>query len=286
MKMLKEIARDYCRVKNYVYQRYGGIRSLPKLYPGYTVQNEMTESGLRAQLGLPSVYFYLAVFDALGDIKAQWARIKNEVQKQIGCHEGFTAEEKHYLRFAIKVEVCFECILLNRKPELPPAIQGQYEEVYANVDTGKLNRYLCRQVRKRVRKIHTEREDGFGIAKKAYRYGDHGIYISTKEKRRRVFIPLTDENVYTKQLFIRLWPEKNGLELRIPLEVTAKYHSDYSHDIGLSAGMYQMFTTDSGQIYGKELGSREDQSGEDREWRHRRGEQGAEKAFFCGAALY
>ena len=69
MQKLQEIAEDYAAVKNYVYQRYGGIRSLSKLYPGYTVQNEMTRSGLREQLGLPSVYFYLAVFEALGGIK-------------------------------------------------------------------------------------------------------------------------------------------------------------------------------------------------------------------------
>lgn len=70
MKKLQEIAEDYCRVKNYVYARYGGIGSLSKLYPGYTVQNEMTGSGLRAELAMPSVYFYRAVFDALGDIKS------------------------------------------------------------------------------------------------------------------------------------------------------------------------------------------------------------------------
>ncbi len=79
MEKLQEIAEDYRKVKNYVYSRYGGIGSLLKLYPGYTVQNEMTESELRSELGMPSVYFYLAVFDALGDIKSQWTRTKTRV---------------------------------------------------------------------------------------------------------------------------------------------------------------------------------------------------------------
>ena len=39
MKKLQEIADDCCKVKNYVYDRFGGIKSLPKIYPGYTVQN-------------------------------------------------------------------------------------------------------------------------------------------------------------------------------------------------------------------------------------------------------
>ena len=56
MQKLLEIAKDYQTVKNYVYNRFGGISGLSKLYPGYTVQNEMTESGFRETLGLPSVY--------------------------------------------------------------------------------------------------------------------------------------------------------------------------------------------------------------------------------------
>ncbi len=94
MKKLQEIADDYSKVKNYVYQRYGGIGALSKLYPGYTIQNEMTASGLREQLELPSVYFYLAVFDAIKDIKGQWTNTKakllfrvnkmKDLQKKIG----------------------------------------------------------------------------------------------------------------------------------------------------------------------------------------------------------
>lgn len=49
----------------YVYQRYSSIGSLAKLYPGYISQNEKTNSGLRAELELPSVYFYLAVCETL-----------------------------------------------------------------------------------------------------------------------------------------------------------------------------------------------------------------------------
>ena len=78
-KPMAEIAEDFRSVKNYVYQRYGGIRSLSKIYPGYTVQNEMTAGGLRTQLGMPSVYFYMAVFYALGAIKIQRTRTKKVV---------------------------------------------------------------------------------------------------------------------------------------------------------------------------------------------------------------
>ena len=235
MEKLQEIAEDYSKVKKYVYQRFGGIGSLWKLYPGYTVQNEMTGSGLRAELGLPSVYFYLAVFDALGDIKGQWTRTKSNILKLIGQNENLTEEEKHYLRFLLKVNNAFTAVL-NQQPikelRLPREIQKKYEALAAQADTEMLHRYLCRQ----VRKYHTlpyysfsgdagknEREQkrqavGFSIAERAYRYGDNGrekgIYISTKESRKRIFVPLTDSNQYKSQLQVQLFPEEKRLILR------------------------------------------------------------------------
>ena len=111
MEKLREIAGDYAAVKNYVYQRYGGVKSLSKLYPGYTVQNEMTKSGLRESLGLPSVYFYLAIFDALGEIKAQWTRTKSATLNNVNQNQGLSAEEKHFLRYLLKVNNAFESAL-------------------------------------------------------------------------------------------------------------------------------------------------------------------------------
>lgn len=254
MHKLLEVAGDYKKVKNYVYTRFGGIASLSKLYPGYTVQNEMTGSGFRESLGMPSVYFYLAIFDALGDIKCQWTRTKTKILKLLNQNEGFYEEEKHYLRFLLKVNNAFEQVL-NQKPiELPRAVQKQYEKVAAKVDTERLHKYLCRQVRKHHVKLHTDRADGFTIAERAYRYADHGIYISIKEKRKRVFVPLTDNNRYKSQLYVKLHPAEQSIEIKVPINVAVHNHSDYRKQVGASAGLYTMLTTDEGNRYGEELG--------------------------------
>ena len=172
MKKLLEIAEDYRQVKNYVYGRFGGIGSLSKIYPGYTVQNEMTASGLREQLHMPSVYFYLAVFDALGEIKSQWTRTKTKILKLLNRNETMNADEKHYIRFLMKVNNAFEMVLNERPMELPKEILEQHEKLAELVDTEKLRRYLRRQVRKYHVKLHTDVADGFGIAERAYRYAD------------------------------------------------------------------------------------------------------------------
>ncbi len=255
MGKLLGIAADCREVKNYVYSRYGGIGSLGKLYPGYTIQNEMTASGLRQRLGLPSVYFYLAMFDALGDIKAQWTRTKSKVLEAVGRNEGFSEDEKHYLRFLLKVSNAFG-MALNRSPIVLRAdIQKQYEAILGTgVDEGKLQNYLRRQVRKHHASLHTRSADGFPISEKAYRYGDHGISIATKEKRRRVFIPLTDSNRYQSQMYVKLYPERHGLEIKAPVDVRIHAHAEYVNHVGLAAGVFTMLTTDGGARYGERLG--------------------------------
>jgi putative transposase len=255
MQKLVEIAKDYNRVKNYVYQRYSGIRSLPKLYPGYTIQNEMTKSGLRAELGLPSVYFYLAVFDALGDIKNQWAQVRNRISKCIRENQSLTAQDRHYLRFVIKQSECFENILLGKRQILSENWEKPYWEACMDVDTERLDKYLCRLVRRYLNKeLHTDVANGFSVSERAYRYGDHGIYIAVKEKRKRIFIPLTDHNGYKKQLYIRLFPEEGNIIIHVPVEVQVKSKEGYDNRTGLAVGLFTMFVTDQGHIYGEKYG--------------------------------
>lgn len=251
MRKLQEIAKDYRAVKNYVYQRYGGIKSLSKIYPGYTVQNEMTASGLRVRLSLPSVYFYLAVFDALGDIKNQWTQTKSKIEKCIRENENLSPKDRHYLRFVMKQSDCFEAILLEKELRLSEAWEKTFQGVRTGVDENRLNQYLRRQVRRHLRKIHTDAVDGFSISEKAYRYDNHGIYLAIKEKRKRVFIPLTDNNRYTKQLYVRIFPDEGNIVIHAPVEMRVRQHEDYQREIGLAVGIRTMFVTDGGSIYGE-----------------------------------
>lgn len=253
MKKLVEIAKDYSSVKNYVYQRYGGIGGLSKIYPGYTVQNEMTASGLRARLGLPSVYFYLAIFDALGDIKNQWTQIKSRTEKCIRENANLTPEDRHYLRYVMKQSRCFESILLKQEIVLADEWKNSFAQVRSCVEEGQLNQYLRRQVRRHIKKLHTDGADGFMVSVQAYRYDDHGIYLAIKEKRKRIFIPLTDNNRYTSQINIRIFPEEGNIVIHVPVETRVKQNENYHNTIGLALGIRNMFVTDQGNVYGEKF---------------------------------
>ncbi|MCI9142708.1 MAG: transposase [Lachnospiraceae bacterium] len=251
MRKLQEIAEDCRKVRNYVYERYGGPGGLKKIYPGYTVQNEMTASGLRERLGLPSVYFYLSIFDALGDIKSQWSRTKSRIEKNIQANGAFTPEDRHYLRFAMKQSRCFEAIVAGEKVELTGDWEETYRSLCGEVDVHKLNQYLRRQVRKHLVRPHTDTADGFTASPKGYRYGDHGIYLSMKESRKRLFILLTDNNRYTRQIYIRLFPEEGNVTINVPVEVRQRHPAGYTGEMGLAVGMRCMFATDRGTFYGE-----------------------------------
>ncbi len=253
MKKLVEIAKDYSSVKNYVYQRYGGIGGLSKIYPGYTVQNEMTASGLRARLGLPSVYFYLAIFDALGDIKNQWTQIKSRTEKCIRENANLTPEDRHYLRYVMKQSRCLESILLKQEIVLADEWKNSFAQVRSCVEEGQLNQYLRRQVRRHIKKLHTDGADGFMVSGQAYRYDDHGIYLAIKEKRKRIFIPLTDNNRYTSQINIRIFPEEGNIVIHVPVETRVKQNENYHNTIGLALGIRNMFVTDQGNVYGEKF---------------------------------
>ncbi len=269
MERLLDLAKSCMVVCNYVYQRYGGIKSLSKLYPGYTVQNEMTASGLREKLNLPTVYFYPAVFNALREIKTQWAHVKRNIYVAINENDRFTPEEKHYLRFVIKVGGCFENIVKGKPVQVPEEMAQKYESVVSGLQgnqkehIGNLNRYLCRQVRKKLCKMHTEKFLYFSVWERGYRYGEskdqkghdcHGIFLTTKERRKRIFIPLTDTNQYSGMLDIKLKPEKGSIEIIASVFSDIREHKDYTNEIGISLGLWDMITTSTGHIYGSEFG--------------------------------
>lgn len=253
MDKLQDIARDYGKVKEYVFQRYGGIKGLSKIYPGYTVQKEMSRSGFRDQLGLPSVYFNLAVFDALRDIRSQWTRTKALILEKVNQNFGLAEEEKHYLRYVLKVSNAFEAILNCRDVELRKDLSQQYELLKESVDAKKLDSYLRRQVRRIHKRMNLGAADGFSASERAYRYGEHGIYISTKEKRKRIFIRLTDNNQYVRQIYIKLFPKQGNVEIKVPVNVRIQSHPDYTGQVGIAVGMQSVIVTDKGNRYGEKL---------------------------------
>ena len=265
MDALMEIGHGCMVARNYIYQKYGGIKSLVKVYSGYEVDSEVRAAGFREKIGLPSVYFSASVGRALADIKIMWAQVRNGINDAVSRNERFSPEDRHYIRFVLKTDVCYGNILNRKSVSLPEKIQPGYEKVIAELGNGgrqrvkNLNRYICRQTRKRLHRQHTDNGVRFTIKKQGYRYGEldgeHGIFLATKEKRKRMFIPLTDTNIYDRMLDISLNPQKKSIEIIIPIFVNTQQHEDYVDEVGISLGLWNMITTSTGKVYGSSFGT-------------------------------
>lgn len=264
MNMLMEIGHKCMVTRNYIYQRYGGIKSLVKVYSGYEVDAEVRATGFREKIGLPSVYFSTSVNRALADIKIMWAQVKNGINDAVSRNERFSPEDRHYIRFVLKTDICYGNILNGKSMPLPEKMQSRYEKVIADLGSmserhvKNLNRYICRQTRKRLYRQHTDNEMRFAIKKQGYRYGEldgeYGIFLAAKANRQRMFIPLTDANVYDRTLDISLYPQKKSIEIIIPIFVNIRQHEDYVDEIGISLGLWNMITTSTGNVYGSSFG--------------------------------
>lgn len=264
MDALMEIGHGCMVTRNYIYQKFGSIKSLVKVYSSYEVDSEVRATGFREKIGLPSVYFSASVNRALADIKIMWAQVRNGINDAVSRNERFSPEDRHYIRFVLKTDICYDNILNRKLAPLPEKIQLGYEKVIADLGYGgeqrvkNLNRYICRQTRKRLHRQHTDNGLRFTIKKQGYKYGElngeHGIFLATKVNRQRMFIPLTDANVYDRMLDISLNPQKKSIEIIIPIFVNTRQHEDYEGEIGISLGLWNMITTSTGNVYGSSFG--------------------------------
>ena len=267
MDRLMEIAQKYGIVRNYVYKRYGGINSIDKITPGYTIGKEMNNSGFRQQIGIPVIYYERAIYDALTDIRAQWSVVKNKIRTLAINNPQFTDEDRHYIFFVLKYDKCFQAVTQRSDESFAKEAGKAYEKITANIDKHRLDNYINRQIRKKLNTIHTNSDMYFKVKSKMYNYTGNSIRIPSVIPRKFICVPLTDSNRYSCQICIKLIPEENGFEITVPIEVKVREHDDYTNSIGVAFGMFEMLTTSTGNIYGADF---RNYMNEFSEWRYKR----------------
>jgi IS605 OrfB family transposase len=246
MEFLRGIALDYAKVKAYVFQRYAGISSIEKLYPGYTIQNEMNATGFRQQLNLPYPYYSQAMFEAIGNIKSGWSNLKNKIVSLVKKNENLTDVERHYIFTILKVNKLYAAVLNRREFECPAKFKD------SDIDFKRLHNLICRLTRKYMT-IHGEGSgDYFKVINTGFRYADGGLWLGTRISNRRSFIPLTDNAKHTKQLTVKILDNK--IEVIAPVESKVKARNDYTEKTALYLGYLKMFTSSNGSEYGSLLG--------------------------------
>ena len=144
MEFLNGIAADYAKVKACTYERYSGIGSLGKLSSIYDIMTEMRHCGLREQLGLPSVYYELAVRDGISDIKGTWGMVKNKVRALITANEQLSGDDRMYLRTVLKLDQAYAAILNRKSYPMPEKAAGLPIDA-AHLNNLQIGRASCRE---------------------------------------------------------------------------------------------------------------------------------------------
>ena len=247
MEFLRGIARDYCKVKNYVYGRYSGIANVNRLTPVYSILNEMRYCGLRQQLNMPAVYYELAISEAVGDVKGMWGILKNTVRGLVNENENLSGDDRLYLRTVLKINSTFAAILNRQEYEMPEKAKD------LELDVKRLNNLLCRLVRRHLKTPRQQKADCFLVSPNGYRSDEKGLYLTSRTLRRRVFIPVKGIGEAGRQL--RIIIRENDVRITFPVDAAARKREDYTNTVYAYIGYSDMLTLSNGNVYGKELGS-------------------------------
>jgi len=251
MEFLRWLARTYAKVKNTVYERYGGVKSLGKLTPGYTALNEMRASGMRLKLGLPAVYYELAVLDALTAIKSRWGVLRDMLKRLAAFNEDFSKEDMIYIYTVLKWGSVYAAILQGEKFEEPNFIKN------LQVDKSRLNNWIRRQTRKRLGKIKAHCNDCFIISPKAgYSYKNGIMRIAGRQPGKRVEIPLKDERRFNRQLRVNI--KEDYVIISAPITKEATLPEGWTNEIFVHIGDVDALTLSNGRIYGEKLNAMTD----------------------------
>ena len=246
MDFLRWLVVAYAKVKKTVYERYGGIGSLGKLTPGYTALNEMRASGMRQELGIPAVYYELAILDALTAIKSRWGILRDTLKRLAAFNENFSKGDKTYIYTVLKWNSVHAAILQGEPYEEPNMVKD------LPVNKRRLNNWLRRQTRNRLGKIRVTREDGFTISPKAGYSYKHGVMkIAGREPRKRVEIPLRDGRQFNRQLHIEV--KEDHIIITAPITKEAFLPEGWTNEIYVHIGNVDALTLSNGHIYGEGL---------------------------------
>lgn len=247
MDFLRGIAGDYVKVKRGVYERYSGIANLGQLASIYDIMTQMRHCGLREQLGMPSVYYELAVRDAVTDIKGMWGMLKNKIRTLISANENLTDEDRLYLRTVLRLDSTYAAILNRAEYPMPEKAAG------LAIDTERLNNLLRRLTRRYlVKPVPSGRADSFCVSPGGYSYRDGALCLVSRVPRRRIRLPLKDDRTCDRQL--RICIRQSDAAIALPVNMKMRRHGDFNNIIFVHLGYRNMCTLSSGTVYGEELG--------------------------------
>ena len=243
---LLEIGRRYKSVKNYVYSRFSGIKSLLVIEKPRKIRDEWTHSRFYEQWKLPARYWKLALAEAIGNINSQWTNIKKAIRKQAYRNDHLSYEDRYYINYILSTNKLYYKVLNNIEFDIPKKFENK------DLNFKYLNNLIKRYTRRYKGKVpYTNKINSFSIDPGLYRYSDDCIYITTLSKRKRTPIRLKDSNKYNLTLKVTII-DNNRIKIDVPLKIRTKENTS-ENIIGIDKGYRYLLATSNGNLYGEKL---------------------------------
>jgi len=248
LKELLFIGEQYKRVKNYVYSRFSGINSILLIGTDRKIRDEWTHNKFYEQWKLPARYWKLALSEAISNIKSEWSMVKNRIKTIINNNTNLSNDDKYYIRYILKFNDLFYNVLVNNSFDIPEVF------VEKNLNYKYLNSLIRRYTRKYKGKVpYTKNNNVFSIDEGLYFRKDGYIRIACRNKRKRLFIKLTDKNIYKNNNTLIIKIVGNKIEIHCPLKIKTKRNKNKENIIGIDKGYKYLFAVSNDKFYGDKL---------------------------------
>jgi len=242
--LIGEVQRN---IKNYVWSRYSGIRSLLK-QSGWTIRDELIQKDLLSNK-ITKTLSRVAVEKSASTIKTNWITTKKKVKKAIAQNENLTEDDKRYLYLCLKHTPTLYGILNYKKIDY----QTDYlKDLKVNVH--RLNNLLRRYIRRYKVKSYTNKANVI-LTSNLYKFDSiNNIFMfSGKKRNSQVKITLIGNVPKLKGTLELIKNQKdNQYYLHVPLDrfITKKQVTGKSEILGLDVGITDLITLSNGSVYG------------------------------------
>lgn len=256
MQTLTDMAVAYRSVKNYVYSRYSGIRSIVLVNHKGRCRREIRDewsakhTNFASQWPLPARIRNLAIEDALGGIRSEYSNTMRRLKLAIKASETLDEDTKTALLETVRHDRLVQQVLVERRLGRPKKTASLVVDEHHAVN------WLCRRYRRlRGHVPHTDslyfRVDGCLYS---YTHGEDGNSVmgaASMRRGQRLTLPLTDRLEHRGILRVVVEPATSTVEIQSTLNVSAKpLGADGKNVIGIDKGVTDLLMCSTGNAYG------------------------------------
>ncbi len=266
------ICNQYSEIKDFVFERYSGIRHLEDVFDAKNTKTELnkllSESFKRT---VPYKYQQEAVLESLSNIQSSWSNLFNRVGYNLRNNSNMTQSEMLFGLYVLAAPRIMHSILNYKEYDFV-----KKSTVFKDVNYRKVEQYLRRQVRKfKFNAPKSKKKRSICIEPTSYTFKDGVLKISGLIAGKRIQVKLSDniKSISNKNLRLVLDRDNKRCQIIIPMTIKQKVDDGTKQlssrqkanlipsidkrelsEVGIDVNYSNILTTDKGDVYADGVG--------------------------------